>query len=276
MSVLTAPPVTEAPNRPTRNPTPARPMALVRHSLALAQRSIIKIKRTPEQLMDVTLQPIIFVLLFVYIFGGAVAGSTHDYLQFVLPAIMVQTVVFSSVSIGVNLNTDVDKGVFDRFRSLPIPRSAPLVGAVLGEVVRYAISVAVLMGFGSLLGFRVATDPLSALAACLLVILFALCMCWISVYLGMIFRQPSAVQGAGFLLMFPLTFGSNMFVQASSMPGWLQEWVKINPITHLVDAVRDLMLGGAVAVPVLEALAWGVGIVAVFAPLAVRAYRRKA
>ncbi len=275
MSVLTAPTVTERPpTTPTQ--TPARPMALVRHSLSLAQRSIIKIKRTPEQLMDVTLQPIIFVLLFVYIFGGAVAGSTHDYLQYVLPAIMVQTVVFSSVSIGVNLNTDVDKGVFDRFRSLPIPRSAPLVGAVLGDMVRYAVSVVVLMGFGSLLGFRVATDPLSALAACLLVIFFALCLCWISVYLGMVFRQPGAVQGVGFLVMFPLTFGSNMFVQASSMPGWLQEWVKINPITHLVDAARHLMLGGAVAVPVLEALAWGIGILAVFAPLAVRAYRRKA
>jgi oleandomycin transport system permease protein len=255
--------------------TTGRPFPLARHSVTLAKRAILKVRRTPEQLIDVTLQPIIFVLLFVYIFGGAIAGSPHAYLQYVLPAIMVQTVVFSSVSIGVNLNTDITKGVFDRFRSLPIPKAAPLVGAVLGDVVRYVVSVVVLMMFGTILGFRVQTNALSALAACLLVIGFALCLCWISVYLGMALRSAGAVQGLGFLVMFPLTFGSNMFVPIASMPEWLQDWVRINPVTHLVEAARGLMLGGPVATPVLQSVFWGGLILVIFAPLAVRAYRLK-
>jgi oleandomycin transport system permease protein len=254
---------------------PPRQWAAVRHSLALAGRAVTKIRRTPEQLMDVTLQPIIFVLLFVYGFGGAVAGSQHAYLQFVLPAIMVQTALFSSVSIGVNLNNDVEKGVFDRFRSLPISRSAPLVGAVLGDVVRYVVSIVVLLAFGYALGFRVLTDPAQALAACLLVVGFALALCWVSVLLGMVMRSPGGVQGIGFVVMFPLTFGSNLFVPTSTLPGWLQAWVHVNPVTHVVDATRGLMLGGAGAWPVTQSVLWAAGIVLVFAPLAVRAYRRR-
>jgi oleandomycin transport system permease protein len=252
-----------------------RPFALLRHSLTLAGRAVRKIRRTPEQLMDVTLQPIIFVVLFVYVFGGAVAGNTHDYLQYVLPAIMVQTVLFSSLSIGVNLNGDIKKGVFDRFRSLPIPRSAPLVGAVLAEVVRFAVSVTVLMAFGYVVGFRVQTDPLSALAGCLLAIAFALCLCWVAVFLGTWAREAGAVQGIGFLVMFPLTFGSNMFVPTSSLPGWLQAWVKVNPVSHLTDAVRGLLVGGPVAGPVAWSVLTGGLVLAVFAPLAVATYRRK-
>ncbi|HEX6756456.1 MAG TPA: ABC transporter permease [Mycobacteriales bacterium] len=269
----------------TRTPEPAaappdeapatRPFPLLRHSLVLAGRAVLKIRRTPEQLLDATLQPIIFVVLFVYIFGGAVAGSTHDYLQYVLPAIMVQTVMFSSVGIGVNLNTDIKKGVFDRFRSLPIPRSAPLVGAVLAEVVRFVVSVVVLMAVGYALGFRVTTDPATALAGCLLVIVFALCLCWVSVFLGTVLREPGSVQGILFLVLFPLTFGSNMFVPISSMPGWLQAWAHVNPTTHLVEAIRGLLVGGPVAGPVLWTLGWAGLMLAVFAPLAVRAYRRR-
>jgi oleandomycin transport system permease protein len=270
--------VLEAPvEEPIRVPDAAgpRPFALLRHSLVLAGRAVRKIRRTPEQLIDVTLQPIIFVLLFVYVFGGAVSGSTHEYLQYVLPAIMVQTVLFSSLSIGVNLNTDIKKGVFDRFRSLPIARSAPLVGAVSAEVVRFGVSVIVLMGFGYVLGFRVGTDPLSALAGCLLAIAFALCMSWVAVFLGTWLRESGAVQGIGFLLMFPLTFGSNMFVPTASLPGWLQAWVKINPVTHLTDAIRGLLVGGPVAGPVAWSVLTGALILAVFAPLAVTTYRRK-
>lgn len=273
MTLTTTQPAIEAAHPSTSDTR--RPLPLLRHSLTLAARSILKVRRTPEQLIDVTLQPIIFLLLFVYIFGGAIAGSTHDYLQYVLPAIMVQTVVFSSMSIGVNLNTDITKGVFDRFRSLPIPRAAPLVGAVLGDMVRYLVSVVVLMSFGSLLGFRVQTNPLSAIAGCALVVGFALCLCWVSVYLGMLLRSGGAVQGIGFLVIFPLTFGSNIFVPTSTMPGWLQAWVNVNPITHLVEAVRGLMLGGPVATPVLQTVGWGLLILTVFAPLAVRAYRLK-
>ncbi|HEV7657501.1 MAG TPA: ABC transporter permease [Mycobacteriales bacterium] len=264
-----APPPVSAPEQG------ARPFPLLRHSLVLAGRAVRKIRRTPEQFIDVTLQPIIFVVLFVYIFGGAVSGSTHDYLQYVLPAIMVQTVLFSSLSIGVNLNTDIKKGVFDRFRSLPIARSAPLIGAVSAEVVRFGVSVIVLMGFGYVLGFRIGTDPLSALAGCLLAVAFALCVSWIAVFLGTWLRESGAVQGIGFLVMFPLTFGSNMFVPTASLPGWLQAWVKINPVTHLTDAIRGLLVGGPVAGPVGWSVLTGAIILAVFAPLAVTTYRRK-
>jgi oleandomycin transport system permease protein len=267
---------------PTRTPPPVsapeqgtRPFPLLRHSLVLAGRAIRKIRRTPEQLIDVTLQPIIFVLLFVYVFGGAIAGNTHDYLEYVLPAIMVQTVLFSSLSIGVNLNTDIKKGVFDRFRSLPIARSAPLIGAVSAEVVRFGVSVSVLMAFGYAMGFRVGTDPLSALAGCLLVIAFALCMSWVAVFLGTLLRESGAVQGIGFLVMFPLTFGSNMFVPTATLPGWMQGWVKINPVTHLTDAVRGLLVTGPVAAPVAWSILTGGIILAIFAPLAVATYRRK-
>ena len=268
-------PITQAPPPVSAPEQGTRPFPLLRHSLVLAGRAVRKIRRTPEQFIDVTLQPIIFVILFVYVFGGAISGSTHDYLQYVLPAIMVQTVLFSSLSIGVNLNTDIKKGVFDRFRSLPIGRSAPLIGAVSAEVVRFSTSVIVLMGFGYALGFRVGTDPLSALAGCLLAIAFALCMSWVAVFLGTWLRESGAVQGIGFLVMFPLTFGSNMFVPTSSLPGWLQGWVRINPVTHLTDAIRGLLVGGPVAGPVGWSVLTGAIILAIFAPLAVATYRRK-
>ncbi len=263
------------PAAPTSETKP-QPFALIRHSLILAGRSITKIKRSPEQLIDVTLQPIIFTVLFVYLFGGAIAGSQHAYLESVLPALMVQTVLFASIAIGVNLNTDIGKGVFDRFRSLPIPRSAPLVGAVLGDIVRFVTSIVVLMGFGFIIGFRIHTDPLRALAACLLVLAFALSLSWVAVLIGMVVKEAGTVQGIGFLVLFPLTFGSSMFVPVATLPGWLQSWVKVNPVTHLVDAARGLMIGGTdVAWPVTQSLLWSIGITLVFAPLAVRAYRRR-
>ncbi len=247
----------------------------ISHILTLAGRTIRKIARTPEQLVDATLQPILFVVLFVYLFGGAVAGSRHAYLEFVIPAIMAQTILFASMTIGVNLNTDIKEGVFDRFRSLPISRSAPLIGAVLGEMVRFVIASIFVIGFGYIIGFRIHTNALMTLAAVVLVLFFALCICWVSVYIGMRVREPGAVQGFGFLLMFPLTFGSSTFVPAATLPGWLQAWVHVNPVTHLVEATRGLMLGGPVAWPVTATILWGLGFLVVFAPLAIRAYRKK-
>jgi oleandomycin transport system permease protein len=255
--------------------TAPRAGRVLAHSLTLARRSLTKTLRTPEQLIDVTLQPIIFVVMFLYLLGGAVTGSTDAYLRFLLPAIMVQTIVFASVSTGVNLNTDIKKGVFDRFRSLPIARAAPLLGSVLGDMVRYVVCIVVLLGFGYSLGFRVDTDPLSALAACLLVMLFSFAMTWISVLLGVVMREPGSVQGVLFMAMFPLTFGTNMITPTDSLPGWLQWWVGVNPVADVMAAARGLMNGGPVASPVLHTLAWSAAIFAVFFPLAVRAYRRK-
>jgi oleandomycin transport system permease protein len=181
----------------------------------------------------------------------------------------------AGISLGTNLNGDLEKGVFDRFRSLPIARSAPLVGGVLADVVRYLILCAVFVGFGYLIGFRIETNTVATVAAVALSVAFALCFCWISVWVGMMARTPGAVQGIMFLLVLPLSFGSNTFAQPSTMPGWLQDFVKVNPITHLVDAVRGLMLGGPVASHVLWTLAWMAGLLVVFVPLATRAYRRR-
>jgi oleandomycin transport system permease protein len=279
MTTTTRPPAAataKAPPRHTGAPPGTRPFRLARHSVALARRSLIKTMRTPEQLLDVTLQPVIFVVLFVYLLGGAISGSRHDYLQFLLPAIMVQTVMFASLATGVSLNTDIKKGVFDRFRSLPIGRSAPLIGSVLGDMIRFVVSIVVLLSFGYAIGFRIGTDPVSALAACLLTMAFAFAVTWIFVLVGLVMREPGAVQGTAFLVMFPLTFGTNMMAPTATMPGWLQAWVKINPVTDVMEAARGLMVGGPVASPAIHTLLWSAGIVAVFAPLAVRAYRRRA
>jgi oleandomycin transport system permease protein len=247
-----------------------------RQAQVLARRSLIKTWRTPEALIDVTLQPIIFLALFTYVFGGALAGgSQQEYLQYLLPGLLGQTIAMASVSLGQNLNADIEKGVFDRFRSLPISRAAPLVGAVLADLVRYLILFVVMISVGMLMGF----DPVSlggVLAALVLSMGFALCFGWISVYVGMKVRTPGAVQGIMFLLIFPLAFGSNVFVSADTMPGWLQAFVDVNPISHLVSAVRGLMTGGPVAGHVAWTLVWMAGLLVVFAPLAVRAYRRRA
>ena len=253
----------------------ARPrLAPLRHTLVLSRRSLLKLRRTPEQFFDVTLQPIVFLGMFVYLFGGAVSGSTGAYLQFVLPGLLLQNVLFSTVAIGVNLHDDVEKGVFDRFRSLPVNRSAPLVGAVLAEVVRYASSIAVILATGTIMGFRIHTGPVQALGAVLLTLTFALCICWISVFVGMVARTSGAVQGISFLITFPLTFLASTFVPTNTLPGWLQAFVHVNPINHMIEALRGLLVGGPVAGPVLWSLGWSAGLLAVFAPLAVWAYRR--
>jgi oleandomycin transport system permease protein len=267
-------------NNPRSTPSSAvavtkRPLPLVRHSLSLAKRSLIKTWRTPEALIDVTLQPAIFLVIFVYIFGGAVAGSTQQYLQFLLPGILAQTIAQGAIAIGVNLNTDLGKGIFDRFKSLPIPRAAPLVGAVLGDVVRYVIVIVSTFVVGYLMGFRILTDPLSAVAGCLLAIVFALSLSWVSVFVGMKVRTSGAVQGIMFLIIMPLSFASNVFVPAATLPSWMQTFVQWNPLTHLVAAMRGFFLGAPMGNSVYYTLAWCVGLVAVFMPLALRAYRRK-
>ncbi|MGY4767591.1 ABC transporter permease [Kribbella sp. CWNU-51] len=254
-----------------------RPFAWATQSLTLAWRNIVRIRQNPEALADVTFQPIIFLVLFLFVFGGAIAqgGDWHDYLPYLLPGLLVQTVVFSTMGTGVALNDDFAKGVFDRFRSLPIARVAPLIGAVLGDAVRYSLSIVILMTTGFALGFRFQNGLGNGLLALVIVLLFALSMCWIWVWLGLSLKTAQGVQGVAFLVMFPLTFGSNVFVQTSTLPGFLQAFVKVNPVKYLVDTMRALMLGGDVQKPLLITLAWMVGLVAVFAPLAIRAYRRR-
>lgn len=256
---------------------PKRPLALVRHSLALARRSLLKTRRNPGSLGDATIVPIIFLVMFVYLFGGAVAGSSREYLQYIFPGVLVLTVIMAGMmSTGINLNIDIKKGLFDRFRTLPIGRSAPLIGSVLGDMIRYVVALAVLFGFGYLIGFRVQTDALSAVAACLLTILFGFCLSWAYVLVGVTVRETAGVQSVILLSMFPLAFGTNLVAPTDTMPGWLQAWVKVNPVSHVIDASRGLLLGGPVAGPVTRTLLWSAAILAVFGPLAVWAYRRRA
>jgi oleandomycin transport system permease protein len=260
-------------------PAPARRLGArggMRNTFTLTWRSVLKIRTNAEDVLGLSLNPIMFLLLFTYVFGGAIAhGSTHRYLQFELPGILVLTVVFATLGTGLMLNQDIANGVFDRFRSLPIARWAPLAGAVLGDMVRYMIAVAITLGFGMILGFRITASPLAAAAGCLLVLAFALAMCWISALIGMMVKTPQGVQWFGSLLYFPLTFGSNVLVPAQTMPGWLQAFVKVNPMTYLTQAARGLLTGGPVATPAVRSLLWALGLFVVFAPLAVRSYRRR-
>lgn len=262
---------------PVPGPAPVRRFALVRHSLALARRSLIKTRRNPGNLGDATIVPIIFLLIFVYLFGGAVAGSPHRYLEYIFPAVLVLTIIMSGMmATGINLNLDIKKGLFDRFRSLPIARAAPLVGSVLGDLIRYLVALAVLFAFGYLLGFRVRTNALAALAACGLTILFGFCLSWAFVLVGVVVRETSVVQSVILLSVFPLAFGTDMVAPSGTMPGWLQAWVTVNPVSDVVAASRGLLVGGPVATPVLHTLLWSAALLAFFAPLAVWAYQRRA
>jgi oleandomycin transport system permease protein len=273
---ITVDPTTTTTPVATSSASADRRRRTLRHALVLAKRNLIKTMRTPEQLIDVTIQPIIFLLLFVYVFGGAIShGSRHDYLEYLLPGLLGQGIAMGSVALGQNLNADIEKGVFDRFRSLPIARSAPLVGAVLADFFRYLILCLVFVGFGYVIGFRILTDPLSLIGALALAIAFALCFCWISVWVGMKARTSGAVQGIMFLLVLPLSFGSSTFVATDTMPGWLQAFVKVNPITQLVGAMRGLMLGGPIANHLMWTCVWMVGLLVTFVPLAMRAYRKR-
>jgi ABC-2 type transport system permease protein len=248
----------------------------VQNTLTMAWRGILKIRRTPEQLIDVTVQPIIFTLMFTYIFGGAIAGDVQSYLPIIIPGILVQTVITTSVVTGVQLREDMDKGVFDRFRSLPIARIAPLSGALLADTLRYTIATTLTFTMGFIMGFRPGGGLAGVVAAGLLVIACSWAMSWIFAFFGVIARTASSVQGISMLILFPLTFLSNAFVPADTMPDWLQWFVEMNPVSHLVTAVRGLVNDGAVTADVFTALLGAAVIVAVFAPLTVRAYMRKA
>jgi ABC-2 type transport system permease protein len=257
---------------PRERPTRASALAAC---LTFGWRGMLKVKHVPEQLVDVTITPVLFVLMFTYIFGGAISGSTAEYLEYLLPGIMVMSVLFTTVYSGVALNTDVTKGVVDRFRSLPIPRFAPLVGSVLGDSVRYVIGAVVVVAVGVAIGYRPDGGVQGVVAAIALVVLFAFGLAWVFTTLGLLLRTPNAVMNAGFMAIFPLTFLSNVFVEPETLPGWLETFVEINPISHLVTASRGLMGGTATGGDILFVLVSAAVVAAVFAPLTVRLYRSR-
>jgi ABC-2 type transport system permease protein len=256
-------------------PRPPRASA-VSAALTFGWRGMLKVKHVPEQLLDATITPVMFLLMFTYLFGGAIAGSTGEYLQYILPGILVVSVLFTTVYSGVALNTDLTKGVVDRFRSLPTWRPAPLVGSVLGDTVRYLVAGTVIILLGLVLGYRPGAGAGGVLAALALVVVFAFGLSWVFTTIGLLMRAPNAVMNAGFMGIFPLTFLSNVFVDPATLPRGLEAFVDVNPISILATASRGLMEGNAVAGDIVIVLATAAALTAVFAPLTVRLYRTKA
>jgi ABC transporter DrrB family efflux protein len=252
------------------------PLDGVRQTLSLAWRTLVQIKHNPFELMDFSIQPIMFVLLFTYVFGGAVSGSPGQYLLFALPGIIVQNALFTTLNTGVGLATDLEKGFFDRLKSLPIARYAPLAGRIGADLVKQAWSVALLLGVGVLLGFRIGDlGAVGVIGSFALLLVVSLSVSWAMVLVSMLERTPEKVQVFGFVVLFPLTFASNAFVATDTMPHWLQTWVKVNPVSVLSDALRGMLESGPIATPVFESLLWALAFTVVFAPLAVRAFKRK-
>jgi ABC-2 type transport system permease protein len=248
----------------------------ITNSFTMAYRGLLKIKRTPEQLFDVTLQPIIFTLMFAYLFGGAISGDVQKYLPLLIPGILVQTVITTSVVTGVQLREDMDKGVFDRFKSLPIARIAPLAGALLADTLRYAIATTITFIVGFIIGYRPEGGIGFVILAGLLVVVCSWAISWIFAFFGVVARTAGSVQGISFLVLFPLTFLSNAYVPVDTLPDWLKWFASVNPVSHLVTAVRDLANSATFGADAWLALLGAAVVVAVFAPLTVRAYMRKA
>jgi ABC-2 type transport system permease protein len=255
--------------------TPRPPRASAASAaLTFGWRGMLKVKHVPEQLLDVTITPVMFVLMFTYLFGGAISGSTGAYLDYILPGILVMSVLFTTVYSGVAVNTDLTKGVVDRFRSLPIAKPAPLVGALLGDTVRYCVAGTVIVVLGVILGFRPGAGVPGVLAALAVTIGFAFALSWVFTTLGLLLRSPSAVMNAGFMGIFPLTFLSNVFVDPATLPGPLEAFVEVNPISILATLSRGLMEGNADGTDLLIVTGTALALVAIFVPLTVRLYRR--
>ncbi|MFF5448690.1 ABC transporter permease [Streptomyces sp. NPDC012888] len=252
-----------------------RPAAALRQTATMAWRSLVSVKHNPMELVDYSITPIMFVFLFTYVFGGQMAGSPQEYLQYALAGIIVQNTLFMSVYTAMSLNSDLTKGVFDRLRSLPIARSAPLFGRITADLAKQLWAMLLMIGLGTVLGFRITGSLAGFLGATLLLLVFAAAVSWTAVLTGMLAGDAEKVQVFAFTFIFPLTFTSSAFARVDTMPGWLQAWVEINPVTHLSDAFRGLLLGTPVEDSVMWSLIWAAGIAAVFMPLAMRAYRSR-
>jgi len=245
-------------------------------ALTFGWRGMLKIKHVPEQLIDVTITPVLFTLLFTYMYGGAISGSTGEYLQFILPGTLVMSVLFTTVYSGVALNTDMTKGVVDRFRSLPIWTAAPLVGAVVGDSVRYVLAGTVVVIVGIILGYSPEGGVDGVIMAMALVVIFAFGLAWAFTTVGLLMRSPNAVMNTGFMALFPLLFISNAFVPPETLPSAIEAFVDVNPFSHLVTAARGLMDGNAEMGDIFLVLGEAAVLTAVFAPLTMRLYRTRA
>jgi ABC-2 type transport system permease protein len=250
------------------------PAEVVRQTLQMAWRALRKMRRNPEQLFDVTFQPLLFTAMFAYVFGGAISGDVQSYLPLMIPGIVAQTVLTTCMATGVQMREDMEKGVFDRFKSLPIARIAPLAGPMVADLVRYLIAAGLTFATGMAMGYRPQGGVAGVLAAIALAIFTGWSMAWIFTWIGTIARSARTVQGFSMMILFPLTFLSNAFVPASTLPGWLQTFVNVNPVSHLVSATRDLANQGALTAEVGWTLLAGLVVIAIFAPLSVRSYKR--
>jgi ABC-2 type transport system permease protein len=246
----------------------------ISQTLIMAWRALKKMRRNPEQFFDVTLQPLLFTAMFAFIFGGAISGNVHSYLPLLIPGIVAQTVLTTCMSTGVQLREDMEKGVFDRFKALPMARIAPLAGPMVADLVRYLIAAGLTFVMGVIIGYRPGGGAGGVLGAIVLAIFTGWALAWIFTFIGTIAKSARAVQGISFLFLFPLTFLSNAFVPVTTLPGWLQAFVKINPVSHLVSATRALANQGTATSEAGWTLLAGLAVIAIFAPLSVRSYRR--
>ncbi len=246
----------------------------ISQTLIMAWRALKKMRRNMEQFFDVTIQPLLFTAMFAYLFGGAISGNVHSYLPLLIPGIIAQTVLTTCMSTGVNLREDMEKGVFDRFKAMPMSRIAPLAGPMVADLVRYLIAAGLTFVTGVIIGYRPGGGVLGVLGAMVLAIFTGWALAWIFTWIGTIARSARAVQGMSMMILFPLTFLSNAFVPVTSLPGWLAAFVKINPVSHLVSATRGLANQGVVSSEAGWTLLAGLVVIAVFAPLSVRSYRR--
>ncbi|MEV6110110.1 ABC transporter permease [Streptomyces sp. NPDC051940] len=277
LTKTTPQPAAPGPERPASDEGRLGPRANLRHIGALARRNLLQIKKDPESMFDALLMPVIFTLLFTYVFGGAIMGDgkQSEYVNYLIPGLMAMMGMNLAMGVGTGVNEDFKKGVMDRFRSMPIARSSVLIGKIIVELGRMLVAVTILLAMGFLLGFEVNTNVFGLLGAIGLALAFGASLMWIFILLGLSLNSPQAVQGMAMLVLMPLQFGSSIFSPTSTMPGWLESFTEVNPLSNLADAARGLTQGGPVAHSVWVTLAWAVGITLVTAPLAVAKFRKK-
>ncbi|MCM3885690.1 ABC transporter permease [Frankia sp. R82] len=289
-TVLTAPSAAgpTAPTAPPRSAPRIDPAAAVARTrsragvgdtltqtFAMAWRALKKMRRNPEQLFDVVMQPLLFTAMFAYVFGGAISGDVHSYLPLLIPGIVAQTVLTTCMATGTQLREDMDKGVFDRFRSLPMSRVAPLAGPMVADLVRYLIAAMLTYAMGLVLGYRPGGGVLGVFGAIVLAVITGWSMAWAFTWIGTIAKSARSVQGISMMILFPLTFLSNAFVPAKTLPGWLEAFTRVNPVSHLVSATRDLANNGVLTAQVGWTLLTGLAVIVIFLPLSVLNYRRQ-